>query len=137
MNILLISQFLSTTKGGGEYVFSLIANGLAKRGHKVWIITHRIENEDYSNFHKNVRIEFVSSIKYEGGLPPSFRDNINFVLQVIVKGLQIISKEKIELIHSSRRYQCYLRIGNHLIQIARGIENSEVIRSMHTIWKDN
>ena len=101
MNILLVTQFLSTTKGGGEYVFSLIANGLASRGHKVWIITHRIENEEYSNFHKNVTIEFVSSIKYEGGLPPSFSDNIKFVLQAMMKGSRLIKKEKIQLIHSN------------------------------------
>ena len=101
MNILLLTQFLSVTKGGGEYVFSIMANGLASKGHNVWIITHKIENEDYTHFHKNVKILFVSKIKYEGGLPPSFKDNINFVLQVIQKGLQLISKERIELIHSN------------------------------------
>jgi len=101
MNILLLTQFLSTTKGGGEYVFSVMANGLANRGHKVWIITHKIENEDYTQFHKNVKILFVSPIRYEGGLPPSFRDNIKFVLQATRKGLQLIKTEKIELIHSN------------------------------------
>lgn len=78
-----------------------MANGLASKGHNVWIITHKIENEDYTHFHKNVKILFVSKIKYEGGLPPSFKDNINFVLQVIQKGLQLIGKERIELIHSN------------------------------------
>lgn len=101
MRILLLTQFLSSTKGGGEYLFSLAANELAKKGHKVWIITHRVENEDYSHFHINVKIEFVSSIKYEGGLPPSFRKNIGFILQSVTKGLHIIKKEKIDLIHSN------------------------------------
>lgn len=101
MNILLLTQFLSTTKGGGEYIFSVTANALAKKGHKIWIITHKVENEDYTYFHKNVKIEFVSSIKYEGGLPPSFRDNIKFVLQAVIKGIYLIKKEKIELIHSN------------------------------------
>lgn len=101
MNILLVTQFLSATKGGGEYLFSLIANELAKRGHRVWIITHRIENEDYTNFHENVKIEFVSSIKYEGGLPPSFADNIKFVLQAIARGNMLIKREKIQVIHSN------------------------------------
>jgi len=101
MNILLLTQFLSVTKGGGEYVFSVMAEALAKRGHNVWIITHRVENEDYTNFHKNVRIHFVSPIKYEGGLPPSFKDNIKFTLQAIFSGLQIIKKENIDLIHSN------------------------------------
>lgn len=101
MNILLLTQFLSKTKGGGEYVFSIIANLLAAKGHNVWIITHEIEGEDYLKFHKNVRIIFVSKIRYEGGLPPSFEDNIKFILQSIFKGLQIIKKEKIDLIHSN------------------------------------
>ncbi|NHI04038.1 hypothetical protein DYY67_1413 [Candidatus Nitrosotalea sp. TS] len=30
MNILLLSQFFSTTRGGGEYVFSVIAKKLAE-----------------------------------------------------------------------------------------------------------
>lgn len=101
MKILLLTQFLSKTKGGGEYVFSVTASALANKGHEVWIITHKIENEDYTSFHKNVRINFVSSIRYEGGLPPSFSDNIKFVLQTTQKGLQLIKKEKIELIHSN------------------------------------
>lgn len=101
MNILLLTQFLSTTKGGGEYVFSVMADALAKQGHNVWIITHKVENEDYTCFHKNVKIHFVSSIRYEGGLPPSFRDNMKFVLQATFLGLQIVKNEKINIIHSN------------------------------------
>lgn len=101
MNILLLTQFLSTTKGGGEYVFSVMANGLANSGHNVWIITHKIENEDYAHFHKNVKVIFASSIKYEGSLPPSLRDNIKFALFAIRIGSQLIKKEKIDLIHSN------------------------------------
>jgi len=101
MKILLITQFLSTTKGGGEYLFSLMANQLAKNGHKIWIITHKIENEDYTNFHKNVRIHFMSPIKYEGGLPPSIKENISFILSAFWTGLKLVKKEKIDLIHSN------------------------------------
>jgi glycosyltransferase involved in cell wall biosynthesis len=101
MNILLITQFLSTTKGGGEYLFSVIANGLASRGHHVWIITHEVEDESYSDFHQNIKIIFNSKIKYEGGLPPSFSDNIRFVFDAMKNGYKIIKKENIELIHSN------------------------------------
>src|SRR6185312_6443262 len=45
MNILLLSQFFSTTKGGGEYVFSMLAKMLVKNGHKVWIVTNEIKDE--------------------------------------------------------------------------------------------
>ena len=101
MRILLVSQFLSTTKGGGEYLFSEIANLLAKRGHQVWIITHRIEGEDYSGFHENVKIIFVSSIEYAGGLPPTFKQNMEFILKSMLIGLRLIRKEKIQVIHSN------------------------------------
>lgn len=101
MKILLLTQFLSTTKGGGEYIFSEIANEIAKRGNEVWVITHNVEGEDYSSFHENVKIIFVSSVKYEGGLPPTFSKNLQFVTSAIIKGLKLIKKEKINLIHSN------------------------------------
>lgn len=101
MNILLITQFLSTTKGGGEYLFTIMANELAKRGHKIWIITHKIENENYENFHKNITINFASSIKYEGGLPPSISENLKFVWSSFFQGLKLVKDKKIDLIHSN------------------------------------
>ena len=58
MNILLLSQFFSTTKGGGEYVFSLIANQLAQDGNNVWVITNRLKNEKYVS-HKNINFIFI------------------------------------------------------------------------------
>src|SRR6185437_15591686 len=101
MNILFITQFLSTTKGGGEYLFSLIVNLLASKGHKIWIITHKIKEEDYSHFHKNITIVFVSSINYEGGLPTSFVDNIKFVIYSLIEGMRLIKSKKIDIIHSN------------------------------------
>jgi len=72
MNVLLLSQFLSTTKGGGEYVFSLMAKMLAENNHNVWIITNRISGEQYPS-NKNIEIITVSpTLQYEGGLPTVF-----------------------------------------------------------------
>jgi len=45
MNILLLSQFFSTTRGGGEYVFSLMAKKFAENNHKVWVITNKKKGE--------------------------------------------------------------------------------------------
>lgn len=101
MNILLVTQFLSTTKGGGEYLFSLMANHLARKGHKIIIITHFVEGERYDIFHRNVRIHFVSTIKYEGGLPPSIVKNISFVSETFWLGIKLVKKEKIDVIHSN------------------------------------
>ena len=101
MNVLLLSQFFSTTKGGGEYLFNIITKKLDEHNHKVWVITNRILDEKYENS-ENVKIIFVPPIlEYKGGLPPSFLDNIRFVINAIIKGLKIIKNEKIELIHSN------------------------------------
>ena len=101
MNVLILSQFFSTTKGGGEYLFNIITKKLDEHNHKVWVITNRILDEKYENS-ENVKIIFVPPIlEYKGGLPPSFLDNIRFVINAIIKGLKIIKNEKIELIHSN------------------------------------
>lgn len=101
MKILLLSQFFSTTRGGGEYVFSLIAKNLAENGHDVFVITNKIKEEEYTEY-KNLRIILVPpTIQYKGGLPPSFSDNISYVINATIKGLKIIKNEKIDIIHSN------------------------------------
>jgi len=101
MNILLLSQFFSTTRGGGEYVFSLMAKKFAENNHKVWVITNKIKGENYQP-QKNIQMIFVSPIlEYKGGLPPSFSDNLRYSINAIFKGLSIIKKEKIDIIHSN------------------------------------
>lgn len=101
MNIILLSQFFSITRGGGEHVFSLIAKNLANNGHKVWIITNKISNEHYE-FHKNIELIFVKpDLEYKGGLPSSFIDNIRYSVNVIITGLKLIKDKKIDIIHSN------------------------------------
>jgi len=97
----LLTQFLSTTKGGGEYVFSLIAKNLAKNGHKVWVITNRIINETYEN-QNNIQINFVKpDLEYRGGIPLGFLDNLRYSFNAFFTGLSLIKKEKIDIIHSN------------------------------------
>jgi len=101
MNILLLTQFFSTTRGGGEYVFSLIAKKLAENDHKVWVITNKILGEEYKA-HKNINLVFVKpTLQYKGGLPPGFLDNIRYSTNTVTAGLKIIKKEKIDIIHSN------------------------------------
>lgn len=101
MNILLLSQFFSTTRGGGEYTIYLIAKKLAENDHKVWIITNKIVGENYET-NQNVKVIFVPpTLKYEGGMPPSFLDNLRYAFNAIITGKKIIKKEKIDIIHSN------------------------------------
>lgn len=101
MKILLLTQFFSTTKGGGEYVFKTIANNLAKNGHKVWVITNNVKNENYQES-ENLKIIIVKpTLEYKGGLPPSFSENIQYVINAFKEARKIIKKEKIEIVHSN------------------------------------
>lgn len=101
MNVLLLTQFFSTTKGGGEYVFSLMAKMLADNGNKVWVITNQIKDETYPS-HQNIKIVFVPPLlEYKGGLPPGFVDNLRYSLNALRKGISIIKKEKMDMIHSN------------------------------------
>jgi len=101
MNVLLLTQFFSTTRGGGEYVFYIIAKKLAENNHKVWVITNRIKGEQYKD-EKNIRLVFVPpTLEYKGGLPPTFSDNIRYSINAITNGLKIIKKEKIDIIQSN------------------------------------
>jgi len=101
MNVILLSQFLSTTKGGGEYVFSIIAKLLADNGHKVWIITNKVIGEKYPP-HENIKFIFVPPlIEYKGGHPPGFKDNIIYSIGAFRAGFSIIRKEKIDILQSN------------------------------------
>ncbi len=82
-------------------MFSNIAQILAENDHKVWVITNNIKGEKYPQ-NKNIKIITVLPIlEYKGGLPPKFSDNIQFVINAIRKGKNIIDSERIDLIHSN------------------------------------
>ena len=101
LKILLLSQFFSTTKGGGEYVFKTIANNLAKNGHKVWVITNNVKGEKYEESENLKIITVKPTLQYSGGLPPSFLQNIQYVINSFKEGRKLVKKEKIDIIHSN------------------------------------
>ena len=93
MKILLLSQYFSTSKGGGEYVFSMIAKMLVENNHKVWVITNRIKNEVYPT-HKNLQIIFVPpELEFTGGLPTGFMENLRYSTNAIIQGRKIIKTQ--------------------------------------------
>lgn len=101
MKILLLSQFFSTTKGGGEYVFKTIAKNLAKNEHKVWVITNNVKGEEYHETDNLKIIKVNPTLEYKGGLPPSFLENMQYVINAYKKGVSLIKKEKVDIIHSN------------------------------------
>jgi len=84
MKILLLSQFFSSTRGGGEHLFYILAKKLAEKNHQVWVITNKIKDESYPS-HKNIKIILVSPVlKYEGGLPGQKRSYIWLIIKKIL-----------------------------------------------------
>jgi len=78
-----------------------MAKKLADNNHQVWVITNKIKDESYP-VHKNIKIIFIPPVlKYQGGLPPSIKDNIQYLFNAIKTGKKIIKENNIEIIHSN------------------------------------
>jgi len=133
MNVLLLTQFFSTTKGGGEYIFSLMARLLADSGNNVWVITNRIKGEEYAS-HKNVRIIFVPPLlEYKGGHPPGFKDNITYSLCAFTKAISIIKSDKIDIIQSNNFAPA---LAGSMVSILTSMPHITVIHDVFSLYKD-
>jgi glycosyltransferase involved in cell wall biosynthesis len=101
MKILYITQWLSPVGGGGEVVFRDIAYGMSQNGHSVHVLCHKLsyfeENHDPPFENDNLHVNRINPTVM--GFPPSMKQNIRFIVNAILKGSQIIKKNKIELIH--------------------------------------
>ncbi len=74
---------------------------MAQNGHKLWIITNNVKGEKYEET-DNLKIITVNpTIQYKGALPPSFSENIQYVINAFRAGKSIVKKEKIDIIHSN------------------------------------
>ena len=101
MNILVLSQFFTPTKGGGEVIFCNLAKAIADDDNHVWVITNRIKDETYL-IHKNIKIIFVPPLlEHSGGYYNKFIDNLIYCFWTVVKGYSTIKKERIKIIHSN------------------------------------
>jgi glycosyltransferase involved in cell wall biosynthesis len=100
MKVLFLTQFFSTTRGGGENLFSIIAEDLTNNKHDVWVITNRIIGENYKD-DKIKKIFVKPNLEHKGGLPPKFGENIKFVYNAIIEGRKLIKKYNVDIIHSN------------------------------------
>jgi glycosyltransferase involved in cell wall biosynthesis len=108
MNILYISQWLSSVGGGGEVVFRDVARGISQNGHHVHVIRHRLadskednefgsDNSSVDNDAAGLHIHKIRPVVR--GFPPSLRQNLMFIANAILKGSKIVRRHRIELIH--------------------------------------
>jgi len=98
MNILLLSHYFTAGRGGAWYVIAIMAQLLAENGHKVWIITNKLEGFE-SPKHKNIKTIFVSEHKIQK-TSFSWSDLLRYSIAVIKIGREIIKKNNIDIIHS-------------------------------------
>lgn len=96
MNIVYVSQWFSSSGGGGEVLFMQFASGMAEHGHNVHIISHRLANFKDDDI-GNVKIYRVKPLL--SNFPPSYFQNVMFILSATWLGLRIIKREKIDVIH--------------------------------------
>jgi len=103
MNILYFCQlYPPALYGGGEYIFFQWAKELVKRGHKVFAITQRLEGTRSFEEIEGIQVYRVKPvIRYKGTLPTGIFENIEYLINAAVKGLVLIAKNKVDVIHSN------------------------------------
>lgn len=78
------------------------AKELARRGHKVFTVTQRLRGESDFEIINGIHIYRVGpAISYKGTLPLGIFENLGYILSAIVKGITIIARNKIGIIHSN------------------------------------
>lgn len=98
MNILYITQYYGSAGGGGEVVFSNLANGMAKRGHLVDVICAKtIDLGEYRD--KTISMHLIEPVLDTP--PPSLTQNARYILNATKKGYQVIKQNHIEVIHAN------------------------------------
>jgi|TARA_B110000438_G_scaffold302780_1_gene361583 glycosyltransferase involved in cell wall biosynthesis len=78
-----------------------MAKNLTEKGHKVWVITNNVKGEIYPKSDSLKIITVSPTLEYQGGLPPTFLDNIKYVINTFNAGKKIIKSQNIDIIHSN------------------------------------
>ncbi len=136
MRILYFTQlFYPVLFGGGEYIFYQWAKDLSKKGHQVFVITQRLENTSPHETVNGIEIFRVGSpVKLSGTLPIGITSNLSFLISSFFKGIDIVKKNKIDLIHSNTYIPVFAA------HLCSKLTNRPHIVTMHDVYysaKDN
>lgn len=104
MKILMLVQFYSSTRGGGEVMFYQLASGLVSKGHEVHVIKHKMLNNgegDIKKLNKMVVHNIFPPVEHKGGLPATIIQNLLYVLNAVRIGVKVIRNESIDLIYAN------------------------------------
>jgi glycosyltransferase involved in cell wall biosynthesis len=105
MKVLVLTQFFDSTRGGGENMFYQCVRQLGKRGHRIFVVRHKMLISDSSknnldDLSSNIVLYDVEpAVEHKGGLPAGLFQNVLYVLNSIKTGLKIINNNRIDLIH--------------------------------------
>jgi glycosyltransferase involved in cell wall biosynthesis len=125
MNILYITQWFSPIGGGGEVVFYNLATGMACRGHNIEIVCAQ---SSHVSSYKKGRI-VVNAVKPRLDIPPpTLSQNALFIIRAVLKGYQIVLKNKIEIIHVNNLASAIA--GSILAKIS----NKPLITTVHDVF---
>lgn len=102
-----------------------LAKGLADKGHKVYIIAPKFKKYSKEIKYKNIKIIRVSSI------PAYFYEDFKFTLPFDFNILNILKKEKIDIIH----FQTPMSLGVQAIIISK-ILKKPLVGTFHTFFTD-
>ena len=133
MNILLLTRYLSADVGGGYYLFTILAELLAKSGHKVWVITNKVEGIKNLQ-HDNIKIIFVTSQSINEIQHWNQVDKMRYIFSAIKIGVGIVKKEKIDIIHSNPIYPVF---AGSLISLLTSTPHIKTIHDLHSLKKAN
>jgi glycosyltransferase involved in cell wall biosynthesis len=101
MNLLYLTQFFSATRGGGEVIFYSYAEGMARRGHKVFVVCHDSNNVKENDINGVIVKRIKPVVEHKGGLPPSMRHNFFYMMNAIKTSSKLIKQYHIDLIHTN------------------------------------
>lgn len=103
MKVLFVTQLFDPTRGGGEVVFNLAAKELAKRDHTVYVLRHKVRDEQPSeNLSPNLEICDVDpTLDYAGGLPFNISQSLLYLFNAVRYGLKIVKDKEIDVIHAN------------------------------------
>ena len=100
MNVLYLTQFFSSSRGGAPLLFYDLARIMSERGHTVHVICNL--STERMNEYGNIVVHIVKpQLKQSNQLPPSIVQNLRYIINSITHGLKVIRENQIEIIHTN------------------------------------
>jgi glycosyltransferase involved in cell wall biosynthesis len=98
MNILYLTQVFSSSRGGGNLLFYDFAKSFSEEGNKAHIICNLSTEKELPNIYVH---KVKPIIRETNQVPTTIVPNLRYVYNAIWKGLSVIEKYEIDIIHTN------------------------------------